>query len=244
MNKIISLQILLTLSLLCFQLQAQVETKKIKKKTDYTIEEVEVMKSDKSVFHGSYKKMTKGGIPLEQGFYRNGVKDGVWIYYLRSKPEQSGSYENGKKAGIWKYYNRKGSLEQEFDYTFMKLVSSSDGIYNVKCDVLIDGEFIEKEVEMKATYIGGISYALNKFLKIGYPREAKRQGLSGKVIIEFEIDEFGKASNHKIKQSAGTVLDDAVLKGFKSLPNNWLPAIYEKKSITSKIVCPFTFKLN
>ncbi len=58
------------------------------------------------------------------------------------------------------------------------------------------GEFVTKNVDRKLTYITGLSN-----LNINIPKEARTQGITGKTIIEFEIDEFGKTSNFKIKQA-------------------------------------------
>jgi TonB family protein len=60
--------------------QEAVKTKKVTKQTYGTTEKFEVLKSDKSIRHGTYQRIAWNGI-CEKGQYRNGEKCGIWIYY-------------------------------------------------------------------------------------------------------------------------------------------------------------------
>ena len=101
----------------------------------------------------------------------------------------------------------------------------------------------ERILDRKPVYIGGINNALKEYMKIRYPSEARRKKLSGKVEIEFEIDFEGKTLNHRVLTSVDPELDSLVLKGIKSIPDNWIPALYKGEYVSSKMVLPFTFVL-
>ena len=51
-----------------------------------------------------------------QGNYKDGEKDGTWIYKYYWYPEvikSQGNYKDGKKNGTWKKYDEEGRLEEE-----------------------------------------------------------------------------------------------------------------------------------
>ncbi len=98
------------------------ETKLVKQingdiKTNYY-----VLKSDKSIKHGSYTKyiesITQQGF-LELGNYKNGVKDGEWTYFYlpflfnsANSIKQKMNYFNGKKNGLYfEYYRDSVNVE-------------------------------------------------------------------------------------------------------------------------------------
>jgi len=98
----------------------------------YTAEEYYVLKSDKSIKHGSYVKFwTKysGTRILESGSYDRGQKTGTWMYFYKAGfrgvhyTRERGQYVNGKKNGLWiQYYmdsvfsiKKKEAFEQQKD---------------------------------------------------------------------------------------------------------------------------------
>jgi TonB family protein len=65
-----------------------------------------------------------------------------------------------------------------------------------------------------------------------YPRRAQEKGIEGRVLVEFDVDEGGKAINAKVKWSENEVFDSSVLKSVSS----WVfkPALKNGKPILSK----------
>jgi antitoxin component YwqK of YwqJK toxin-antitoxin module len=91
------------------------QTRIITKQTNGYNEEYTVLKSDKSIRHGSYVKYRKPFntyVILESGNYSNGQKDGLWQTFTDGSPSgvarnsirEKGIYVNGKKNGTWTYY--------------------------------------------------------------------------------------------------------------------------------------------
>ena len=85
--------------------------------------------------------------------------------------------------------------------------------------------------EPLASFDGGSS---NKF-KIWfdkhkrYPQKAKKQGLHGRVIVQFTIDETGK------------LIDAKVIRGVDEVPDKWLPALKNGKPVKQTYTFPVIF---
>ncbi|HEX7845963.1 MAG TPA: hypothetical protein VF476_09205 [Chitinophagaceae bacterium] len=62
--------------------------------------------------HGLYMNFFAEGAVKDSGYYKNGLKEGVWIH--RNKPGGSyitGAYRNGLRYREWKQYNAMGQLQ-------------------------------------------------------------------------------------------------------------------------------------
>jgi TonB family protein len=77
--KYIHILITITFSLTTFSIEAQ-QVKLIKKKYGSFYEEYYTLKNDTSIKHGRYFRKYKKDI-IEQGNYKQGVKDGRWAYF-------------------------------------------------------------------------------------------------------------------------------------------------------------------
>lgn len=68
--------------------------------------------------NGAYYHFQPNGIPVMEGFYRNGQPDStVWHYDKEGQVRIEGQYEIGTKTGVWYYYDKAGSLAKTIDYT-------------------------------------------------------------------------------------------------------------------------------
>ena len=48
---------------------------------------------------------------MEQGTYKNGKKEGAWVYYYSNgQVSYKGNYKNGEREGEWDYYENNGQL--------------------------------------------------------------------------------------------------------------------------------------
>ena len=80
-----------------------------------------ILKSNKSIKHGSYQKFNSQGVVLVDGFYKNGQKVSIWNEHdLSGKFIKSGSYKANKMVGLWNFYDYEGVLEQSYDFSTKK----------------------------------------------------------------------------------------------------------------------------
>lgn len=77
---------------------------------------------------------------------------------------------------------------------------------------------------------------------VEYPKEAKEKKIEGKVIVEFVIDENGKAINPKVVNKADPMLAQAALDAMTKMPD-WQPGEIDGKPVPVSFYLPFTFKL-
>ena len=78
--------------------------------------------------------------------------------------------------------------------------------------------------------------------QIKYPKEAKKNRISGTVIVNAVIDYFGNVTKPQIYKSVDKNLDDEALRVVKMLPI-WKPAIYFNKPIIGYVNIPVVFSL-
>jgi TonB family protein len=106
---------------------------------------------------------------------------------------------------------------------------------------------IEKEaytyVEQMPEYIGGVE-ALLKFISsnVKYPADAKQNGVEGKVLVQFIVDEQGKVVYPKIIKGVGFGCDEEAIR-VVNLLKGWKPGMQGGKPVKVKMVIPFVFKL-
>lgn len=101
-----------------------------------------ILASDKSTLHGRYVRTERTS--QTEGYYNNGVQDGVWTEYTthprkfiriqgpykdgkknglwtvfisRKKLRTKGYFQNDLPVGYWRFYNKKGEVEEEGNYT-------------------------------------------------------------------------------------------------------------------------------
>jgi periplasmic protein TonB len=76
-----------------------------------------------------------------------------------------------------------------------------------------------------------------------YPTKAIKEGIEGKVTIEFIVDKTGNLHNIKVKRGLGHGCDEAALRVVKE-GEKWKPAKNKGELVMQKITLPISFKLS
>ena len=76
-----------------------------------------------------------------------------------------------------------------------------------------------------------------------YPKEAIKDGIEGKVTVEFIVDKAGNLHNIKVKRGLGHGCDEAALRVVKE-GEKWKPAKNKGAFVMQKITLPISFKLS
>lgn len=77
-----------------------------------------------------------------------------------------------------------------------------------------------------------------------YPDSARKIGLQGKVIVQFEIGKTGKISNVKIISGGNSIFNIEILRMFSTMPNwVWDKKIKPKDRKNVTRIIPITFSL-
>ena len=113
----------------------------------------------------------------------------------------------------------------------VKIVNKdTDSVYNI--------------VEVMPEFPGGIDKLVDYLSEnIKYPEQAKDQGISGRVFINFVIEKDGSVSNAKVMRSIGGGCDDEALRVVNAMPK-WKPGLQKGKPVRVSYMLPINFKLD
>ena len=86
---------------------------------------------------------------------------------------------------------------------------------------------------------------LAKFLmeNVKYPKDAAKNKIQGRVLVEFIVDKEGNIKDPTILQSAYPSLDAEALRVVKLMPR-WTPGRDKGQPVNVKFALPIVFKLN
>jgi periplasmic protein TonB len=106
-----------------------------------------------------------------------------------------------------------------------------------------DAEGVYYEVEIMPEFPGGYT-ALQEFLmkNIQYPDQAKKEGITGKVFVQFIIDKTGKVTNPKVLKSVHPLLDAEAIRVVGAMPD-WTPGKNKGETVKVAFTIPIMFAL-
>ena len=98
-------------------------------------------------------------------------------------------------------------------------------------------------VEQAPAFPGG-PQAMMQFIKdnLQYPQIAKENGIQGRVILQFVVDETGKVTDPKVIRSIDPSLDTEAIRLVLSMPR-WIPGMQDGKAVAVRYTIPVIFKL-
>ncbi len=105
-----------------------------------------------------------------------------------------------------------------------------------------DAEYAFEQLEVKPEYPNG-NEGLGKYLSenIKYPKKALKNGVSGKVFVQFVIDKTGKVTNVVAVRGVEKSLDKEAVRVIKSMPK-WKPGMKDGQPVKVKYTIPINFK--
>ena len=104
--------------------------------------------------------------------------------------------------------------------------------------------YTEKEVDTKPAIPGGddgIMKLIGQHIK--YPVDARRNRISGTVLISFVVEKDGSMSKFAVHQKVWPSLDQESLRVSQLLPNTWSPAILNGSPVRCRYQLPIRFVL-
>ncbi len=116
-------------------------------------------------------------------------------------------------------------------------------IISQKEEVLDKEEIFFNNLEDPAEFPGG-QLALLKYIRdhVNYPMIASENGVEGKVLVQFVVDEEGKVTNAEIIRSVDVNLDREALRVIGTLPK-FKPAKQRGKAVKVYYIAPINFVL-
>lgn len=143
-------------------------------------------------------------------------------------------------------------VEDDVEVADINLNSEADEKTKTSTQIVQSFEVEEEEVEViefavveeKPEFPGG-QVALLKYLaeNTKYPPIAKENGVSGRVYVQFVIDQTGAVTQAKVARGVDPYLDAEAVRVVKSIPK-WKPGKQRGKAVQVSYIVPISFKLN
>ena len=111
-------------------------------------------------------------------------------------------------------------------------------------DILQDQDGVYLVVPEMPEYPGGAAALLSSFREaLVYPEDAKAEGIQGRVLVQFIVEEDGSITNPVIIKSVYPSLDAEALRFVAKMPK-WKPGKIDDKPCRTKYIVPLNFRLN
>lgn len=151
------------------------------------------------------------------------------IMELRPRPKKEDKIDDGKNSEVSENSKLK---EQAVASKVIKEENSDDNdpVYNMSM------------VDQQPQFPGGTS-EMYKWLgnNIKYPEEAKKEGVRGKVIVDFVITKTGKTDKVRVVRGRHPALDEEAVRVIKAMPA-WTPGKQNGQPVNVSYTLPITFR--
>lgn len=157
-----------------------------------------------------------------------------WYENGQLKYEQN--FTDNKFNGFVKSYWPNGKLKRDDIYLNDSLMN---GICYDSTGIKTNYYPYSKMPEFK-----GGDQGLMRFLssKVAYPYEAQRQGIEGRVILQFVVKKNGIISDIRVVRKVNYYLDKEAIRVVQSMPK-WNPGLIENEPVNVSFTLPINFKL-
>ena len=158
--------------------------------------------------------------------------------------------ENGFQSGEIPFVGKNGELIYLYlhpDGTLTQITKDEPKMEKAAEDYNVEPNFSEDiflVVEEMPEFPGG-DLEMRKFIamNVQYPEEAKEEKISGKVFVQFVVNEEGNVENVGMAKSVDPLLDKAAMDAVKSMPQ-WKPGKQKGQNVKVGFVVPINFQLN
>jgi protein TonB len=163
----------------------------------------------------------------------------------REEPKPEPKPDIPKVAEVLDIVDDDVIIEDDFDFD----MEADDNTEYDFTSMMGDDEEIEEDeifyiVEDMPTFNGGDLTEFNKYIvgNLRYPDIAAENGISGRVIIQFMVDETGSVKQIEIVRSVDPALDKEAIRVVASSPK-WIPGKQRGKPVKVLFYFPINFIL-
>jgi protein TonB len=193
------------------------------------------------------------GLFKESHFYITGEKESEFFF----RKSAGKNVQEGKSLTWYKI----GQLKSEIDLSndqYSRIVTTYWNNGTIKRQDYFNKDKLEKgtcfdslghkirhfDYEIMPHYLGGDEKLLSDIANsLVYPFQSKKQGIQGRVIVKFVVDEKGSTSNISILESVNPELDEEAIRVVKNL-RKFIPASRDGESVAVYYMIPINFRLH
>lgn len=200
-----------------------------------------VQELDDTTFRWSYYNFTGPLLSVET--YRDKdakIPNGYFAWYDRDGRIVSSGYTvNGKKDRSWYMYSDTLTVIMQYNYDngkLIKFIDYRDRSYRRPIPDSLPGD-------KEASFKGGMG-AWSGYLQrnVQFPSRARNLNKTGKVMVDFTIDTFGKVEVSRISLSVEFSLDQEAVRLIRQ-SKNWIPAVQMGKNVNAYRRQPVNFAI-
>lgn len=165
------------------------------------------------------------------------IKDGLSLTFFASGSiKTSQHYLDGELDGELKSYYENGQLKRKEKFRKGKSLTG-------QCFTSTGQDTTFYAYEVMPAFPGGTE-GMMKFLakNIAYPQNARDEGISGRVVVQFDIDADGLPKNTRILESVNPLLDAEAVRLVNIMPR-WYPARVDGELVKVSFTLPVRFGL-
>ena len=143
-------------------------------------------------------------------------------------------------------------MERELEYIYNYTVALCNGPRplfrqdRTKSPTPADGAISWNDCDVKPVFLvsDDPSYFLEKWVYqyLKYPKYAVENGIQGRVLVDFVIDEDGNVKDVKVSRSIHTSLDEEAVRVISASPK-WRPGRHRGKKVKVAMTVPVDFRL-
>lgn len=196
----------------------------------------------------SMSKLANGqpGTINSEEVYLDNMKDIIQV--VQQSPGRQAAYKNanlrygyqGIRNGMCSFYHRNGRTSTKELYKNGRIVNAKFWDDQGKKQRLEVKDFYDNSTMPQ--YKGG---DVSAFIaaNVKYPKEAFRQGIQGRVVIQFAVDTDGTIVDYEIKKSLGSKeINEEVIRVVRLLNHQFTPGISHNRITKMYFTLPVSFK--
>jgi len=181
------------------------------------------------------------GQAKSKGNYLNGKEEGDWVeYYENGQIDNRGEFVNGRKNNAWYWYYRNGQVSSKEQYDMNKLVSIQ--MWDSLGNSVANPEKVDRLPLLKKGDKNMREFRNRVASNLKYPDLAAEKSITGKVLVQFCIDENGNLINEKVIRGVDVSLDKEALR-VVGLCKKWIPAIQHNRRTKISFTLPIIFNV-
>ena len=187
---------------------------------------------EQGVLMGESVSYTMDGKKSVTGNYYGGRRDGKWYFYYPSGKEWVKlPYSNDLVDGDLYTYYEDGKTKRHELY-------SNGNIVSAICYTEDGDEAEYTPLITKASFVGEVTTFIGNELK--YPAVSRSQGVEGKVVVDFMVNDDGSLSDLNVTKGLNNELDNEARRIVAAMPK-WTPAQVDGKNIKWPASVPIVF---
>ncbi|WP_125932678.1 energy transducer TonB [Hymenobacter glacialis] len=161
---------------------------------------------------------------------------------MQSKLEKGTTGPDGNRVGKWNFYNRKEELELTVDYDSSRVSFMQED--TTRYLVQVGEEWQPKRLARAPRPMGSADHRLATLQgALRYPVSALMGQQQGTMLLSYIVDPNGHTRDYVVEKSVSTACNNEVWRALQTLPDNWIPAIYQGRPVAARFYLTVKFQI-